>query len=69
MMHGTVSAIEYFLPEKVLTTQGLSNEFPEWRAEKIEAKTGIQERHITGPDEFASDLAVAAARKLFESGA
>jgi 3-oxoacyl-[acyl-carrier-protein] synthase-3 len=69
MIHGTVSAIEYFLPRKVLTTQDLSNEFPEWRVEKIEAKTGIQERHIAGSDEFASDLAVAASQKLFASGA
>jgi 3-oxoacyl-[acyl-carrier-protein] synthase-3 len=69
MIHGAVSAIEYFLPGKVLTTQDLSNEFPEWKVEKIESKTGIQERHISGPDEFASDLAVAAAQKLFASGA
>jgi 3-oxoacyl-[acyl-carrier-protein] synthase-3 len=69
MMHGVVSAIEYFLPGKVVTTQDLSNEFPEWQVEKIQSKTGIQERHIAGPDEFASDLAVAAARKLFDSGA
>jgi 3-oxoacyl-[acyl-carrier-protein] synthase-3 len=68
MIHGAVSAIEYFLPGKVLTTQDLSHEFPEWRVEKIESKTGIQERHIAGPDEFASDLAVAAAQKLFASG-
>ena len=69
MTHGAVSAIEYFLPEKVVTTQDLSNEFPEWRADKIEAKTGIQKRHIAGPQEFASDLAVAAAQKLFAAGA
>lgn len=68
MTHGAVSAIEYFLPGKVLTTQDLSREFPEWRVEKIESKTGIQERHIAGPEEFASDLAVAAAQKLFASG-
>src|SRR6202051_104946 len=69
MIHGAVSTIEYFLPHKVVTSQDLSTEFPEWPVEKIEAKTGIQERHITGPDEFASDLAVAAAQKLFAAGA
>jgi 3-oxoacyl-[acyl-carrier-protein] synthase-3 len=69
MIHGAISAIEYYLPAKVLTTQDLSNEFPEWRVEKIESKTGIKERHISGPDELASDLAVAAAQKLFVAGA
>jgi 3-oxoacyl-[acyl-carrier-protein] synthase III len=69
MIHGAVSTIEYYLPGKVVTSHDLSAEFPEWPVEKIESKTGIQERHITGPDEFASDLAVAAAQKLFASGA
>jgi 3-oxoacyl-[acyl-carrier-protein] synthase-3 len=69
MIHGRVSAIEYFLPQKILTTQDLSAEFPEWGVEKIDSSTGIHERHIAEVDEFASDLAVEAARKLFESGA
>jgi 3-oxoacyl-[acyl-carrier-protein] synthase-3 len=37
--------------------------------EKIDDKTGIRERHIAAPEECSSDLAVAAARKLFDSGA
>ena len=69
MIHGAVSAIEYYLPDKVVTTQDLSAEFPEWSVEKIDSKTGIQERHVTAPDEFASDMGVAAAQKLFDSGA
>lgn len=69
MKHGAVAAIEYSLPQKVVTTQDLAREFPDWSVEKIESKTGIQERHITGQDEYASDLAVDAARKLFDSGA
>lgn len=68
-MHGFVKAIEYVLPEHVLSTAELSAEFPEWSVEKIDAKTGIAERHIAAPEECASDLAVRAARKLFESGA
>jgi 3-oxoacyl-[acyl-carrier-protein] synthase-3 len=68
MQHGTIAAIEYFLPSKIVTTQDLAAEFPDWSVEQIDSKTGIQERHIAGPGEFASDLAVAAARKLFESG-
>jgi 3-oxoacyl-[acyl-carrier-protein] synthase III len=67
--HARIAAIEYYLPERVLSTAGLSAEFPEWSVEKIDKKTGIQERHIAAPDECSSDLAVAAARKLFKSGA
>lgn len=68
-MRGAVAAIEYHLPAKVLTTRHLADEFPEWSTEKIDAKTGIRERHIAEADECASDLAVEAARKLFSSGA
>jgi 3-oxoacyl-[acyl-carrier-protein] synthase-3 len=66
---GFVAAIEYYLPPKIVTTQDLADEFPEWSVEKIDSKTGISERHIAGDDECASDLAVEAARKLFDSGA
>ncbi len=68
MIRGVVDAIEYYLPGKVVTTQDLANEFPGWSVEKIDSKTGIHERHIAGEEEFASDLAAAAARKLFDSG-
>jgi 3-oxoacyl-[acyl-carrier-protein] synthase-3 len=68
-MHAKLTAIEYYLPEKILSTQDLSAEFPEWSVEKIDDKTGIRDRHIAAPEECSSDLAVAAARKLFDSGA
>jgi 3-oxoacyl-[acyl-carrier-protein] synthase III len=67
-MHAAISAIEYYLPETTVSTAQLSAEFPEWSVEKIDNKTGIFERHVAGPDECSSDLAVAAARKLFDSG-
>src|SRR5882757_8094155 len=68
-MHAAVRSVEYFLPEATLTTNQLSSEFPDWSVEKIDSKTGIECRHISGPEECASDLAVAAANKLFASGA
>jgi 3-oxoacyl-[acyl-carrier-protein] synthase-3 len=68
-MQAAISAIEYYLPEKITSTTDLSAEFPEWSVEKIDQKTGIRDRHIAGPDECSSDMAVAAARKLFDSGA
>jgi 3-oxoacyl-[acyl-carrier-protein] synthase-3 len=67
-MHAAISAIEYYLPETTVSTAQLSAEFPEWSVEKIDNKTGIYERHVAGPDECSSDLAVAATRKLFDSG-
>lgn len=63
-MQARISAVEYYLPEQVLTNEQLSAEFPEWSVEKIAAKTGIQRRHIAGESEYASDLAIAAGRKL-----
>lgn len=69
MQQAALSAIEYHLPAQVLSTADLSAEFPEWSVEKIDEKTGIRERHIAGPGECSSDLAVEAARKLFASGA
>jgi len=63
-----IRAIEYHLPERALTNQELASAFPEWTLEKIATKTGIVQRHLAAPGECASDLAVAAARKLFASG-
>ena len=68
-MHAFIAAIEYFLPEKTVSTADLSAEFPDWSVEKIDSKTGIRDRHVVGADECSSDLAFAAAQKLFQSGA
>ncbi len=68
-MTATISAIEFHIPENVLANDELADMFENWSSEKIEAKTGICERHITAAGECASDLAVAAAEKLFASGA
>jgi len=68
-MHAAIRAIEYYLPEKVLSTSDLAAEFPDWSVAKIDSKTGITERHIARANEFSSDLAAAAAEKLFASGA
>jgi 3-oxoacyl-[acyl-carrier-protein] synthase-3 len=68
-MHAAVRAIEYYLPPATLSTHQLAAEFPDWSVAKIDAKTGIECRHISAPEECASDMAVEAARKLFASGA
>ena len=69
MRKAALTAIEYFLPDRVLTNADLASEYPEWSIDKIRQKTGIDERHISGPDQCSSDLGVAAAEKLFQSRA
>ncbi|MEX1241324.1 MAG: ketoacyl-ACP synthase III [Cyclobacteriaceae bacterium] len=64
-MQANIKAISYYLPEDILENETLNKLFPEWSVDKISSKTGIYKRHIAGQDEFASDLAVKAAKKLF----
>ena len=54
------------MPARVETNDDLKAEFPNWDLDLIYSKTGIASRHIAAPDECASDLGVAAAKKLFE---
>lgn len=67
-MAAKISAIEYALPEHEVTNAELALLYPEWTVEKIYGKTGIMSRHIAASDEFASDLAIKAAEKLFTAG-
>lgn len=60
-----IKAIEYYLPETVLSNDEIAKKFPEWTAEKVASKVGITERHISGDDETAADMAYQAAEKLF----
>jgi 3-oxoacyl-[acyl-carrier-protein] synthase-3 len=58
--------IAVYLPERYETNDDLAREFPRWDLDLIYTKTGISCRHIAAPDECASDLAVAAAQRLFQ---
>jgi len=64
-MQIAIAGIAYHLPEAVLDNAALTLESPRFQADKVKAKTGIDRRHIAGPEECASDLAVAAAENLF----
>lgn len=66
MTKAYIKAISYYLPEDILDNERINGDFPEWSADKISSKTGIYKRHIAGVDEFSSDMAVKAAKKLFE---
>jgi 3-oxoacyl-[acyl-carrier-protein] synthase-3 len=58
--------IEYYLPETVYTNQDLEKDFPDWTADKIEAKVGIRERHIASVSETALDLAYEASKSVLK---
>lgn len=58
-----IEAIEYWLPDQVVTNEDLAREFCDWDPKKAWRATGIRERRV-GP-EPASDMAVQAAEKLF----
>ena len=64
-MKAYIKGISYYLPEKTLSNEDLVAQFPEWTVDKISKKVGISERHVTGDDETAGDMAVKAAEKLF----
>ena len=67
-MQAVVKAIEYHVPERVLTNAELASLYPEWTADRIEKKLGIVERHIAADNETAADLGVKAAQNLFTAG-
>lgn len=66
--YAVIAAIEYVVPANVLTNEELAADFTSWSVEKIFRKTGIASRHIANADQCSSDLAVAAAQKLFSAG-
>ncbi len=50
-----ITAISYYLPEKVVDNKSLVQEFGTWTEDKIYQKTGIRERHVVD-GELVSDL-------------
>lgn len=58
-MKSYIRGIEYYLP----TTKEYNDP-----SDRMTKKIGINSKSIAAPDEFASDLAVLAASKMFESG-
>jgi 3-oxoacyl-[acyl-carrier-protein] synthase-3 len=60
--------VAVFLPEQVLGNDELAAIYPEWPAEKIFDKTGINERRIASSMQTAGDMAYQAAVNLFAQG-
>lgn len=64
-MRAVLAGVDYFVPDNVLNNAELSAVSTQWTPEKIESKTGIAERRVANAGQCSSDLAVAAAEKLF----
>jgi len=61
-----IKAVSYYLPERLLSNEMLSEIHPEWSIDKISSKTGIKLRHIAADNEFVSDLAIKAAKSMMD---
>ncbi len=61
-----ISAIDYYLPETIVTNDDLKRENPSWDMDEIKNKAGVSFRHIAKPEETSLDLAVKACEKLFK---
>lgn len=65
-MKAKIKAISYYLPDEILSNDLIHEKFPEWSVNKISDKTGIYNRHISKSNEFVSDMAISASKKLFQ---
>lgn len=66
MMNAGIKGISYYLPSRIFTNDEYFEKFPELRENTNLKKVGVTERRIVAPDEFASDLAIAAGKKFFD---
>jgi len=64
-MKAFIKAVEYYLPERVITNDDLLAEFPGLKIDELTRLTGVFERHVCKNEETGADLAVKAAEKLF----
>lgn len=61
-----IKALSYYLPERVLTNEELSQELNDPKIDSLSKQAGVIVRHIISPEQTSSDLAVSAAKKLFD---
>ena len=59
-----IAAIEYALPERVITNDELDRLHPGWKMTEVAKRTGVFARHWCTPQETALDLAVTACERL-----
>jgi len=66
-MSAEIVALEYIYPQKELTNDDLSLEFPQYDFQKFEKKVGINKRYIVSENETALTLAIQVVKKLFDN--
>jgi 3-oxoacyl-[acyl-carrier-protein] synthase-3 len=65
-MGAIIKGIEYVYPERKITNQDLTNDYPDYDFSKFEDKVGIKNRYWVRDNETALDLAKKACDMLFE---
>ena len=60
-MKARIAAMDYALPQMVLTKEQPAHDHSDRKVEKMSAKMGISSRHVAAEDEYTSDLAMRAA--------
>lgn len=65
MKFAAIGPITTHFPARLETNDDLQRDNPTWNMKAIESKTGIYQRYIADENECSSDLAFAAAEKLF----
>ena len=63
-----ITAIKSHVPDLEIGNEVLAASHGKWDAETIYEKTGISVRRVSRDNECASDLGIAAAKKLFDNG-
>src|SRR3989442_11888463 len=67
-LRATVLGVGAYAPPKVLTNDDLAR-LVDTSDEWITTRTGIKRRHIAGPDQATSDLAIVAAQQALDAAA
>src|SRR3989442_14494055 len=67
-LRATVLGVGPYAPPRVLTTDDLPR-LVDTSDERITTRTGIKRRHIAGPDQATSDLAIVAAQPALDAAA
>tara|TARA_B100000315_G_scaffold258380_1_gene310248 strand:+ start:417 stop:1424 length:1008 start_codon:yes stop_codon:yes gene_type:complete len=62
-----ISAIDYYLPKKIITNDDLKKKNPDWNMESVAIKSGVTQRHIARKNETALDLTVEACKNLLKN--
>lgn len=62
-MNSKIGYLEYYLPEKIVTNDDLSNELDGFKVDKA-LRIGIKQRHIASPEQTSVDLAYEAGKKI-----